>query len=133
MPFVTTQLLSCMFSRYQEDTILVPLVNGYPQVMLAIYPRSILPLIEERIEQGRRDLRCLLDDARVRYIEGEQLRIVDAELRSFTGINTPEEMQQAVSRERKHPGERVLPGDSEGRPIGINLKKAHHFRRGEGG
>ncbi len=100
MPFVTTQLLAYMLSRYQQDTILVPLVNGYPQVMLAVYPRSILPLLEERIGQGRRDLRCLLDDARVRYIEGEQLRIVDAELRSFTGINTPEEMQQAVSRER---------------------------------
>ena len=98
MPFVTAQLLAYMLLGYQDDTILVPLVNGNPQVTLAIYPRSILPLIEQRISQGRRDLRCLLDETRVRYIEGEQLRVVDAELRSFTGINTPEEMQQASTK-----------------------------------
>lgn len=105
MPFVTAQLLAYMLLGYQDDTILVPLVNNHPQVTLAIYPRSILPLIEQRISQGRRDLRCLLDDARVRYIEGEQLRVVDAELRSFTGINTLEEMQQA-STEAGNPGGR---------------------------
>jgi molybdenum cofactor guanylyltransferase len=93
MPFVTPALLASMLLHYQDDTVLVPLVNGNPQVALAIYPRSMLPLIEERIQQGRRDLRCLLDDARVRYIDGEQLRVVDPALRSFVGVNTPEEMR----------------------------------------
>ena len=95
MPFVTAQLLSYMLLHYQENTALVPLVDGYPQVTLAIYPRSMLPLIEKRVKQGRRDLRCLLEDARVRYIEGEQLRVVDPALRSFVGINTYEELQRA--------------------------------------
>jgi molybdopterin-guanine dinucleotide biosynthesis protein A len=92
MPFVTSQLLAYMLSCYQDDTVLVPLVNGHPQVTLAIYPRSILPIIDELIQQGRRDLRSLLDVAPVRYIDGEELRMVDPELRSFVGVNTPEEL-----------------------------------------
>ena len=98
MPFVTPVLLSALLSRYQHDSILVPLVNGQPQVTLAIYPRSILPVIEERIRQGRRDLRSLLDGAPVRYIDGEELRSVDPALRSFVGINTPEELEHYRSR-----------------------------------
>ena len=93
MPFVTPAVLAHMLLHYRDDTILVPRVNGYPQVTLAIYPRSILPLIEDRMRQGRRDLRSLLDDARVRYIEGELLRAVDPALRSFVSINTPGELK----------------------------------------
>lgn len=97
MPFVTPQLLAYMLLHYQENSALVPVVNGYPQLTLAIYPRSMLPLIEERIRQGRRDLRCLLEDAGVRYIEGEQLRAADPALRSFLGVNTPEELKNMLS------------------------------------
>jgi molybdopterin-guanine dinucleotide biosynthesis protein A len=93
MPFVTPALLSALLSRYQHDTILVPLVNSQPQVTLAIYPRSILPVIEERMRQGRRDLRSLLDDASVRYVDGEELRSADPALRSFAGINTPQDLE----------------------------------------
>jgi molybdenum cofactor guanylyltransferase len=93
MPFVTPAMLAYMLLHYQEDTLLVPLVNGHPQVTLAIYPRSILPLVEERIGQGRRDLRSLLDVAPVQYIDGEKLRVVDPALRSFVGVNTQEELR----------------------------------------
>ena len=101
MPFVTAQLLAFMILRYQEGVMLVPLVNGHPQITLAIYPRSILPIIEDRIEQGSRDLRSLLDVAPVSYIDGEELRLVDPQLRSFTRVNTPEELRQA---EQSSPG-----------------------------
>lgn len=96
MPFVVPRLLAFLFSLYQDETILLPRVNGYPQVTLAIYPRSILPLIDDLIRQGRRDLRSLVDvDMSVRYVDEEELRRVDPSLRSFTGINTPEELRQS--------------------------------------
>jgi len=56
---------------------LVPIVDNVPQVLLAVYPRTVLPLIEMHIQQGRRDLQSLLDVAPVRYIEEAQLRRVD--------------------------------------------------------
>ncbi len=97
MPFVTSQLLAYMILHYREGVTLVPLVNGHPQVTLAIYPRSILPIIEDLIGQGRRDLRGLLDVAPVSYIDGEELRVVDPQLRSFEKVNTPEELRKLLS------------------------------------
>jgi molybdopterin-guanine dinucleotide biosynthesis protein A len=94
MPFVAPQLLAFLFSLYHDESMLVPRVNGHPQVTLAIYPRSILPLVDDLIRQGRRDLRSLLEAAPVRYVEEAQLRAVDPSLRSFRGVNTPEELQQ---------------------------------------
>src|SRR5947199_251218 len=78
------------------DTLLVPLVHNIPQVLLAIYPRSILPLVREQLLQGRHDLRCLLKVAPVQFVEEAQLRQSDPQLRSFMNINTPEELRQIL-------------------------------------
>lgn len=106
MPFVQPALVSFLLSQSSTETnsLLVPVVNNVPQVLLAVYPRSVLPLIEERLSQGRRDPRCLLDVAPVRYIHEAQLRAVDLQLRSFVNVNTPEEL-----RELGHQTDRVRP------------------------
>jgi len=92
MPFIQPALISFLLSQPLTNTLLVPMVNNVPQVLLAVYPRTILPLIDQRIQQGRRDPRSLLEVAAVQYIEEAQLRLVDAELRSFVNVNTPEEL-----------------------------------------
>ncbi len=94
MPFVQPALLTFLLSQYQENTLLVPRVEGVPQVLLALYPRSILPLIETLLQQGKRAPRALLEIAPVRYIEEAQLREVDPQLRSFVGVNTPEDLRE---------------------------------------
>lgn len=93
MPFVQPALLAFLLAQPLTEAMLVPLVNDVPQVLLALYPRSILPFIEERLRQGRRDPRSLLEIAPVHYIAEEQLRWVDPDLRSFINVNTPEELQ----------------------------------------
>lgn len=93
MPFVQPALLSFLLAQPLTEAMRVPLVNDVPQVLLALYPRSILPFIEERLRQGRRDPRSLLEIAPVQYIPEEQLRSVDPHLRSFINLNTPEELQ----------------------------------------
>ncbi len=76
-----------------SDAILMPVVQSAPQVLLAVYPRSILPIVEECLRSGRHDLRVLLEVAPVSYIEEAQLRQVDPQLRSFVNVNTPEEFE----------------------------------------
>jgi molybdopterin-guanine dinucleotide biosynthesis protein A len=97
MPFVQPALLAFLLAHHQENTLLVPVVGGIPQVLLAIYPRSILPQIETLLEQGKRAPRALLEVAPVRYIEEERLREVDPQLRSFVGINTPQDLAQYIA------------------------------------
>jgi molybdopterin-guanine dinucleotide biosynthesis protein A len=100
MPFVRPELASFLLSQPPTqvdadtfiDTMLVPVVDGMPQVLLAVYPHSILPLIESRLQEGRRDLRSLLEVASVHYITEAQLREVDPQLRSFVNINTPQDL-----------------------------------------
>jgi molybdenum cofactor guanylyltransferase len=97
MPFIQPALVSFLLSQPPTDSMLVPLVNNVPQVLLAVYPHTILPLIDDRIQQGRHDPRSLLEVAPVQYIEDAQLRLVDPELRSFVNVNTPEELEYLQS------------------------------------
>lgn len=92
LPFVQPSLVSLLLELAQDDTLLVPLVDTIPQVLLAVYPRTILPLVEERLLAGRRDPRSLLDVAPVRFVEEDQLRRADPLLRSFINVNTPEDL-----------------------------------------
>ncbi len=95
LPCVKPALLSFLLSQpLPADTLLVPLVHEIPQVLLAIYPRSILPVVKEQLQQGRRDLRCLLQVAPVQFIEEAQLLQIDPQLRSFINVNTPEELRE---------------------------------------
>lgn len=92
MPFVSDEMLTFLLAQPHDDALVVPVVAAVPQVLLARYPRAILPLLEARLQAGRRDPRSLLDVAPVRYIEEAELRVIEPELRSFVNVNTPQEL-----------------------------------------
>jgi molybdopterin-guanine dinucleotide biosynthesis protein A len=94
MPFVRKELLAFLLSYPLDDAILMPVVHGFPQVLLAVYPRTTLPRLETCLQRGRRDLRSILEIAPVHYIEEAQLRTVDPQLRSFVNFNTPDDLQK---------------------------------------
>lgn len=97
LPFVQPALLSLLLSQpLPADTLLIPLIHNIPQVLLGIYPRSILPIVKEQLQRGRRDVRCLLELIPVKYVEEAQLLQVDPELRSFVNINTPQDLKEAM-------------------------------------
>ena len=97
MPFVQPALLTYLLAQAQGDSMLVPVVEDTPQVLLAVYPRTILPTIEALLRQGRRDPRSLLKAAPVRYVDEAQLRAIDPQLRSFMNVNTPDELRTIKS------------------------------------
>lgn len=99
MPFVQPAMLSYLLSLPRQESVIIPVVNGAPQVLFAIYPRSILPIIEARLREGRRDPRSLLDVAPVAYLNEARLRQIEPTLRSFVGVNTPEELWDTTARE----------------------------------
>jgi len=94
MPFVQAALVSMLLAVAGTDAITVPVVNAVPQVLFAVYPRSLLPYIEASIAQERRDPRSLLTMTPVQYINEAQLRVVDPQLRSFINVNTPQEWRE---------------------------------------
>jgi len=92
MPFVQPSVISFLLAQPLDDALLVPMVHDVAQVMLAVYPRTSISLIGDRLREGRRDPRSLLTVAKVRYIEEAQLRVYDPQLRSFVNVNTPQEL-----------------------------------------
>lgn len=97
LPYVQHALLSFLLSQsLPANTLLVPLVHSIPQVLLSIYPRSILPLVKEQLLEGRRDVRSLLEVAPVQYIGEDQLLQIDPQLQSFINVNTPEDLRSVL-------------------------------------
>ena len=99
LPCVQSALLGWLAAFPLTDELLVPRVSGIPQVLLARYPRAILPAIETCLREGRRDPRALLERIPVRFLEEEQVRLVDLALRSFVNVNTPADLAQISSLE----------------------------------
>lgn len=97
LPYVRPELLTWLHAFPLDEYALIPRVQGIPQVLLARYPRALLPLIAECLRSGRRDPRALLERAPVRFLEEELVRAVDPDLRSFVNINTPEDFQRALA------------------------------------
>ncbi len=95
LPSIQPALLSYLVAHpWSDDTLLIPLVQNIPQVLLAIYPRSILSVVKEQLLHGRSDVRCLLELVPVEYVEETQLLQVDPALHSFTNVNTPQELRE---------------------------------------
>ncbi len=94
LPCIRPTLLSWLAAFPLTDEVLVPCVSGIPQVLLARYPRAILPTIEACLREGRRDPRALLERVPIHFLDEEQVRVADPDLRSFLNVNTPEDFAQ---------------------------------------
>lgn len=92
LPGVQHALLSWLATFPLSDEIVIPRVQGIPQVLLARYPRSLLPTIKICLQSGRRDLQVLLTEAPVHFLEEELVRHFDPQLRSFVNMNTPADL-----------------------------------------
>lgn len=69
----------------------VPVVNGYPEPLHALYHARVLPAVAARLAAEQRRATAFLPDVRVRYVTEEELRRYDPALHSFQNVNTPEE------------------------------------------
>ncbi len=97
LPFVLPALISFLLAQPMSETLLIPLVEQKPQVLLAVYPRTALLQIQTCLQEGRRDPRSLLTVCPVRYLQEAQLREIDPQLRSFVNVNTPDEYRRSAT------------------------------------
>ncbi len=90
MPFIQPEVLS-LLAACEEDAV-VPFVDGARQPLLAMYTKACLPQIGAMLREG--DLRAenLCFRAAVRYVEEDELRSVDPDLKSFLNVNRPEDL-----------------------------------------
>jgi len=98
MPFVRPELIRLIVSRKGGDAA-VPVFNGRPEPLLAVYSRGMAGPLESAISSGARGLRETLKKADVRYIEETEVRRIDPEGVSFININTLDDLETAKQKE----------------------------------
>ena len=85
--------------------IAVPRAQGYDHPLAAVYSLSLLPVIEQAIDQDRLRLTSLLDEVSVLRVEEQQLCRIDPSLDSLRNLNQPEDYLAAL----KSAGFRIEP------------------------
>ena len=104
LPLVRADLFASLISLAQEQEagadrwdVVMPVVGGYEEPLHALYHARCVPPINAYLAAGQRRVISFLRDVRVRYVQEDELRAVDPELRSFVNANTPEEWQYALA------------------------------------
>ena len=96
MPFLSRDLLREQVRRCTEVDVVIPLIDGRPEPMHAVYRRdTCLAAIQAALGAGERRMVSFLDQLRVERLSEAELTAFDPQLLSFFNTNTPEDLHRA--------------------------------------
>jgi molybdopterin-guanine dinucleotide biosynthesis protein A len=96
MPFLSRPLIEHLVELSTEYDAVVPKVDGFEQVMHAVYRvEPCRAAVRAALEHGRRRMIAFLDDVRTLTVDESDLRPYDPALRSFFNVNTPDDLDLA--------------------------------------
>lgn len=98
MPFLNAGVLRYLVEQRAEYDVVVPSVHGRPQPLHAVYGKTCLQPIAQRLETARLHVVSFFPDVRVREVTAAELAGFDPEGLSFRNLNTPEEFADAARR-----------------------------------
>ncbi len=103
MPFLNPRLLRYMLTLCSDFDVVIPRVEGKVEPLHAVYSKDCLPIMQEMLARGDSKISNLLDQVKVRYVEGKELGALDPEHLSFFNINSPEDLALAedIIQQRK--------------------------------
>lgn len=90
-PFLRAELIELLAAAAEagRPDAVVPKWGGKIEPLCAVYARRCTELIGPCIERGEKKIRSFYSDARVRYLEEQEVAAADPKGRSFININTP--------------------------------------------
>ena len=95
MPFLDPAMLRALAAQLGDYDAVAPVVRGVVQTTHAVYRCSLEAAIRSALRQGVRSPVRFLRRVRTRYVPEEELERLSPGLRSFLGVNTPEEWAAA--------------------------------------
>ena len=93
MPFLRENFLRHMVSLRGDHDAVVPRVRWMVEPLHALYAKQCLPAIRESIHSREYQILKFFQKIKVRYVEEEEIRRVDPDLKSFFNINRPEDLE----------------------------------------
>lgn len=114
LPFLDTALVRYLLGVAHEGgwNAVVPRVGGRLQPAHAVYHRECWEVGMRLLEQEKGSLHALVEAVQAHIIDGETLTAQGYSLRSFTNVNTPEELATVQRLLAQHAPE-PSPGTSE--------------------
>jgi molybdopterin-guanine dinucleotide biosynthesis protein A len=95
MPFLSGKLIRHMVEVRDDFDTVVPRMDWMLEPLHALYSKKCIPVIREAIEERQYQIAKCFAGMRVRYVDEEELRLWDPDLRSFFNINKPQDLPGA--------------------------------------
>jgi molybdopterin-guanine dinucleotide biosynthesis protein A len=97
MPFISAGLITHLISLHSGFDVVVPVRDGRPEPLFAVYSTACLDELLERVKQGNRGLTSFIrqTDLRVHYVETQQLQQHDPALHSFVDVDSASMLAEA--------------------------------------
>jgi len=88
LPDVEPALLALLRGLAADYEAVVPRIDGRAEGTCALYHRGLASRLEASLQAGERSIKTVLAVSCVRYVELDELKAVDPQLRSFRNLNT---------------------------------------------
>jgi molybdopterin-guanine dinucleotide biosynthesis protein A len=100
MPSLNKDLINHMISQKSNYDIVAPKVGWKIEALHSLYSKACLPYIRNLIEVNRYQVVRIFPMVSVRYIEEEEIRFFDPELKSFLNINSPQDIDNFFGKHK---------------------------------
>jgi molybdopterin-guanine dinucleotide biosynthesis protein A len=97
MPFLHPEVVRLVVARAAEGDVVVPRVGPQHETMHAVYAKTCLPHIEERLIAGRLKITGFFERVRVVEILESEIAVFSDPAVTFMNVNTPEELERATT------------------------------------
>ena len=97
MPFLNAKLFAHILSVRNGYDAVLPVLEGRPEPTHAAYSKSCLPHMRRRLEADDLKIAHFFDDVRVKFIEEQEIDLLDPEHLSFFNVNTQEDLDRSAA------------------------------------
>ena len=98
MPFLQRELIRHIVEKRGNFDVVVPRISGKMETLHALYDKRCLPAIRRLIDSRQYQVFRFFSEVSVRYVNEDEIRRFDPELRSFLNINKPQELRRLNNR-----------------------------------
>ena len=98
MPFLNPELIRHIVRKKGDFDVVAPKISGNMETLHALYNKRCLPAIRRLIDSRDYQVFRFFPEVSVRYINEDEIRSYDPELRSFLNINKPQELRRLNNR-----------------------------------
>jgi len=95
MPFLNINLIQYMVRKKTDYNVLIPKYGDCFEPLHAMYSKSIIPVIKEKIEQGTYSIQSIFPKVKVKYITEKEMEKFGNWREFFFNINTPSHLKTA--------------------------------------